>query len=226
MELQLVVTEDGSHTFFNPALNEHYHSINGAIQESRHIFIKHGFQAAVIRKQEMSILEVGFGTGLNTLLTFKENCQRHLKIRYVAIEPEPLGEEHLKLLNYPGKIGSCDERVTFFKIHTTPWDFPYYLSEDFILFKLHEKIQEVLLGEGKFDLVYFDAFSPEVQPEMWQADVFGKIFTAMVPGGLLLTYSAKGEVRRTLKHCGFSVESVPGPPGKREITRAQKPPAA
>ena len=222
MKLELVKTQDGSHTFFVPGLNEHYHSINGAIQESRHIFIDKGFNAITLQRPEMSILEVGFGTGLNALLTLKENENRHIKIRYVAVEPEPVGDEYLKLLNYPGLVGSCDERVMFFKIHTTPWDFPYHLNEEFILFKIQEKIQDLTLGEEKYNLVYYDAFSPEVQPEMWNEAVFQKIYHAMMPGGKLLTYCAKGEVKRTLKKCGFRVEPLVGPPGKREITAAVK----
>ncbi|MHC1708188.1 MAG: tRNA (5-methylaminomethyl-2-thiouridine)(34)-methyltransferase MnmD [Bacteroidales bacterium] len=220
MQLELIKTLDGSHTFFVPSLNEHYHSINGAIQESRHIFIENGFHAVQLQKPEMSILEVGFGTGLNALLTMKENEKRHCKIRYVAVEPEPVADEYLKQLNYPGLVGSCDERVMFFKIHSTPWDFPYYLNEEFILFKLQEKIQDLTLGEDKYNLVYFDAFSPEVQPEMWDESVFQKIYNSMQAGGRLLTYCAKGEVKRIMKKCGFKVESLPGPPGKREISCA------
>lgn len=222
MELELVKTEDGSHTLFVPALNEHYHSIHGAIQESRFIFIENGFKAIQLHDNQLNILEVGFGTGLNALLTFKENEERRLKIRYVGVESDPLDDQTLAQLNYPGLIGSCDERVIFFKLHKTPWDFPYYLNEEFILFKVHERIQEVALGEDKFQLVYFDAFSPEVQPEMWKEEVFQKIYTAMVKGGMLLTYSAKGEVKRMLKKVGFTLEALPGPPGKREITRAIK----
>lgn len=222
MKLELKKTLDGSHTLYVPELNEHYHSINGAIQESRHIFIENGFKSVQLKKPEMSILEVGFGTGLNALLTLKENENRHLKIRYVAVEPEPVDEEYLKKLNYPGLIGSCDERVKFFKIHTTPWDFPYYLTEEFILFKVQEKIQDLTLGEDKYNLVYFDAFSPDVQPEMWTEEVLHKIFTAMTSNSKLLTYCAKGEVKRTLKKVGFVVEGIPGPPGKREITCAIK----
>ncbi|MCX6273214.1 MAG: tRNA (5-methylaminomethyl-2-thiouridine)(34)-methyltransferase MnmD [Bacteroidetes bacterium] len=222
MELQVVKTEDGSHTLFVPEINEHYHSINGAIQESRHIFIENGFKSVQLKKPEMSILEVGFGTGLNALLTFKENENRHLKIRYVAVEPKPVEDEVLAQLNYPGLVGSCDERVVFFKIHKTPWDFPYYLNEEFILFKVNGLVQEIALGENKFNLVYYDAFSPEAQPEMWTEDIFQKIFNSMITNGLLLTYCAKGEVKRILKRVGFTVEGLPGPPGKREITRAVK----
>ncbi len=223
MSLELVTTEDGSHTLFVPELKEHYHSIHGAIQESKHIFIGNGFLSLSPALSEVTILEVGFGTGLNTLLTCQAAAQRQVKVRYVTAEPEPVDQEMLAQLNYPGLVGSCDERVLFWKIHHTPWDFPYYLNETFILFKNQAKIQDLMLGEEKFDLVYFDAFSPEVQPELWTAEVFDKIFLSMKKQGILLTYSAKGSVKRTLKEAGFEVTGLPGPAGKREITRATRP---
>lgn len=221
MDKTLIVTEDGSHTLFVPELNEHYHSIHGAVGESTHIFIEQGFNSLEHNETTINVLEVGFGTGLNTLLTVLEARERHLKVNYVAVEPFPLSDDELKPLNYPGLVGSCNERVLFWELHHTSWGVPHFLNEDFILLKIQEKIQDLQLQPLKFDIVYFDAFSPEVQPELWTTEVFTMLHAAMAPGGLLLTYSAKGEVKRNLKAAGFEVEGLPGPPGKREITRAK-----
>lgn len=222
-QLQLQQTKDGSPTILNSGLNETYHSINGALTESRHIFIDHGYKAVELRSREINILEVGFGTGLNALLTLVECELDGRKVNYIGIEPFPLGDDILKQLSYPGLVGSCDERTAFYKMHHIPWEMPHYLNDNFILLKLKEKVQDVDFQNDKFNVVYYDAFSPEVQPEMWTKDIFDKLYKAIHPGGLLLTYSAKGEVRRNLKSAGFEVEKVPGPPGKREISRARKP---
>jgi tRNA U34 5-methylaminomethyl-2-thiouridine-forming methyltransferase MnmC len=223
MDKTLILTEDGSHTLFHPELNEHYHSTHGAIQESTHIFIEQGFNTHDHVGNTVNVLEVGFGTGLNTLLTVIEARERKLKVNYVSLEPFPLTDDELKGLNYPGLVGSCNERVLFWELHHTPWGQPYYLNDDFILLRIQAKLQDVSLQAARFDVVYFDAFSPEVQPELWTADIFSQVFAAMAPGGLLTTYSAKGEVKRNLAAAGFEVEGIPGPPGKREITRARKP---
>jgi len=220
MNKTLIITEDGSHTLYVPELNEHYHSIHGAVAESTHIFIEQGFNSLEHGAEAINVLEVGFGTGLNTLLTVLEARERHLKVNYVAIEPYPLNDDILKNLNYPGLVGSCNERVLFWELHHTPWGVPHFLSDDFILLKMQEKIEDISLQPHKFQLVYFDAFSPEIQPELWTTEVFENMHAAMVQGGLLLTYCAKGEVKRSLKAAGFEVEGLAGPPGKREITRA------
>jgi tRNA U34 5-methylaminomethyl-2-thiouridine-forming methyltransferase MnmC len=222
-EIQLIKSADGSHTLYVESIKEHYHSINGALTESQHIFIKSGLDEISSKTRNVNILEVGFGTGLNALLTLKSNCDFSRKVQYVAIEPYPLSDEILGTLNYPGLIGGCEERNFFWLMHHIPWDVPHFISGNFILFKLKQTIQETELQPDRFSLVYFDAFSPEVQPEMWSKDIMEKIFKAMEPGGLFITYSAKGMVRRTLVACGFEVEKLAGPPGKREITRAKKP---
>jgi tRNA U34 5-methylaminomethyl-2-thiouridine-forming methyltransferase MnmC len=222
-ELILTKTADGSHTLFVPGLNEHYHSINGAIAESRHIFIEAGFKAVPGKTRTVNLLEVGLGTGLNVLLTFLESERSGRKVNYVALEPFPPAMDLIGQLNYPGLIGSCEERLIFSKIHLIPWEVPHYISENFVLYKIRQGIEQVSLSPDKFNLVYFDAFSPEVQAEMWSAEIFQKIFQSMEPGGILVTYSAKGEIRRTMKAAGFEVEKLPGPAGKREITRAMKP---
>jgi len=221
--LELKPTGDGSPTILNTTINESYHSTNGALTESRHIFIDQGYHAVPGKSRDMTILEVGFGTGLNALLTMVECEKEKRKVNYIGIEPFPLEDELLKQLTYPGLVGSCTERSSFYKMHHIPWEVPFYISDHFILYKIKQKLQEVDFQEGKFNLVYFDAFSPETQPELWTLPVFAKLFASLQPGGILITYSVKGEVRRSLKSVGFDVEKIPGPPGKREITRAQKP---
>ncbi len=221
--IQLVQSGDGSHTLYVESLQEHYHSVNGALTESQHIFIRSGFNALAGLTRRVNILEIGFGTGLNALLTIKENVLLNRSVHYVAVEPFPLDDAILEGLNYPGLVGGCVERNLFWTIHHIPWDVPHFINEQFILYKLKGRIQDLDLQANRFSLVYYDAFSPDVQPEMWTADIFEKIFNAMEPGALLLTYCVKGVVRRTLASCGFAVEKIPGPPGKREITRATKP---
>ncbi len=216
-------TQDGSQTILNTQINETYHSSHGALTESKHIFIGEGYQTIPGKTRSMTILEVGFGTGLNALLTLVACEKDQRKVHYVAIEPYPLPDEILKQLSYPGLVGSCDERTRFYQMHHIPWGVPYFISDHFILNKLDQKLQDVGFQEDKFNLVYFDAFSPEVQPEMWTEAIFKELFKALQPGGILVTYSVKGEVRRNLKAVGFDVEKIPGPPGKREITRARKP---
>ena len=221
--IEVKQTGDGSPTILNTHLNETYHSTNGALTESRHIFIEQGYHAVPGKSRDMAILEVGFGTGLNALLTMVECEKDRRKVNYVGIEPYPLEDVILKQLNYPGLIGSCTERNSFFKMHHIPWEVPFYISDHFILYKIKQKLQDIDFQDGRFSLIYFDAFSPETQPEMWTQTLFSKLYSSLQPGGLLLTYSVKGDVRRNMQSAGFDVEKIPGPPGKREITRAQKP---
>ncbi len=223
MNIQIITSEDGSHTLFNSAINEHYHSTKGAITESQFIFINNGYEMLPGRSRSINILEIGLGTGLNALLTSIRCEKDNRKVNYVAIEPYPIAVDILSELNYPGLVGSCEERNRFWMIHNVPWEVPHIISDNFILYKIKQRIQEIELQKDRFSLIYFDAFSPEVQPEMWTKDVFEKLFDSMEPGGLLLTYSVQGEMRRVLKTCGFDVVKVPGPPGKREITQASKP---
>lgn len=221
--LLLQTTDDGSQTILNAHLNETYHSTHGALTESKHIFIGQGYDAIPGKTRSLTILEVGFGTGLNALLTMISCEKDQRKVHYVAVEPYPLTDDILKQLQYPGLVGSCDERTRFYQMHHIPWGVPFFISDHFILNKLDQKLQDLSFQPEKFNLVYFDAFSPEVQPELWTEKVFQELFTALQPGGILVTYSVRGEVRRNLKACGFEVEKIPGPPGKREITRARKP---
>jgi tRNA U34 5-methylaminomethyl-2-thiouridine-forming methyltransferase MnmC len=221
MKVELVVTGDGSHTLFQPRIKEHYHSTFGAIRESKQIFIGSGLHQFP-DQSELTVFEAGFGTGLNALLTSMEAIQHKMKIKYIAIEPSPVDATIYMQLNYPYLLGLRDSLHLFKAIHEAPFKKTTFITEGFSLIKTTEKLEDTQLTSNTVDLVYFDVFSPEVQPELWTDRIFRKLFMAMKPGGILVTYSAKGSVRRSLKNAGFRVEKLPGPPGKREITRAIK----
>lgn len=220
MSLRTVMTGDGSMTIFNPELNEHYHSVHGAILESNHIFIREGFQK--IPNFPVSILEVGFGTGLNAFLTFLESRSSPGKIHFTAIEKYPLQDQMISSLNYP-EILNPSAAADFKAMHSAEWNRETMLSGMFILLKRNEDLRTLQLPEASYNLVYFDAFSPAVQPELWTEEIFRKLNRAMKPGAFLVTYSVKGAVTRALAATGFNVEKLPGPPGKREMMRATKP---
>lgn len=219
MTLQPVLTEDGSTTLFIPELNEHYHSIHGAVQESMHIFIREGY--AQIRNFPAFIFEAGFGTGLNTFLTFLESEKEGRAIHYSTIEKYPLEDHLVRLLNYPEKTDPAKAEL-FQAIHAAPWDQDIRISEHFILHKIKGDLREVQLLDATYNLVYFDAFGPAVQPELWTEEIFRMLYKSMKEGACLVTYSVKGSVTRALKAAGFSLEKLPGPPGKREMTRATR----
>lgn len=222
VDRQLVVTEDGSHSVYLPALAEHYHSSYGALAESRHVFIRHGFQQVTTNgSKPLRVLEVGFGTGLNALLTWQEASATAIAVSYTAFEAFPVEEQILSQLNHAEVLGTPTAPVAFSALHCCPWGERQTLASGFSLLKVAARFETFRLSEG-YDLVYFDAFSPAVQPELWTAEIFASLFAGMHPGALLVTYCAKGEVRRNLKAAGFVVERLPGPPGKREMTRARK----
>ncbi|HPE33158.1 MAG TPA: tRNA (5-methylaminomethyl-2-thiouridine)(34)-methyltransferase MnmD [Bacteroidales bacterium] len=220
-DLQLRITNDGSHTLFVPSLSEHYHSVYGAIQESRHVFIETGFRKISHKYQNINILEVGFGTGLNALLTLlsKEDS----KIHYVAVEAFPLDELITEQLNYSSQIDSQNISEYFTKLHQSAWNNETEIVTGFFLKKISRRIETIVLPQNNFHLVYFDAFAPDKQPDIWQIDVFKIIFDSMRSGGILTTYTSKGLVKETLKSAGFTLERLPGPPGKRHMLRATKP---
>ena len=218
--IQLIKTEDGSHTLYVPELDEHYHSIHGAVQESMHIFINACYRCLNNSFEKINILEIGFGTGLNALLTFMESEKNNQKVNYTAIEAFPLEEEIYENINYPELFQDKNINTVFFKMHRVGWNRFENISENFKLNKVHQKIEDVILPKNEYDIVYFDAFAPDVQPNLWTEDIFNKIAYSMKINGILSTYSAKGKVKRALKASGFVVENIPGPPGKREITRA------
>ena len=222
MSFQIIRTSDGSDTIFSSSVKENYHSSHGAVQESKHIFIDAGLMHIARGSTTLNILEVGFGTGLNALLTLIEAGTLGKKIIYTTIEAFPLDAGIWEKLNYPKIIAPTDYTEIFSILHLASWNRNVEISDLFRLHKIHKKLEDYQLADGAFDLVYFDAFSPVVQPELWSQAIFEKLYSAMTAGAILTTYSVKGEVIRAMKASGFSVEKIPGPPGKRHITRASK----
>jgi len=215
---EIKVTGDGSHTLYLPEMEEHYHSHFGAMTESEHIFINAGLRYC--KGDKLRILEVGFGTGLNALLTAIEAGEDHKVIYYYSVEKYPLTPEVIASLNY-GTLNGKSAAALFQSIHSATWNKPVTVTDFFTL----EKVKGDMTTDdlpGVFDLVYYDAFGPDKQPEMWSDDIFYRIALAAHPGTVLVTYSAKGKLKRTLQANGFDVEHLPGPPGKRCITRAIK----
>lgn len=214
------ITGDGSHTLYVNDLGETYHSINGAIQESKHIFINSGFN--YIKQTQFKILEVGFGTGLNAFLSLLECIKTKTKVDYTTLEVFPLSNEIIVQLNYSSELKSTPmETESFHLLHQVAWERYQKITPNFQLKKKKVELNNYQTTE-QFDLIYFDAFAPQVQSEMWTKPVFEKMYNLLSDGGILVTYCAKGSVKRTLKEVGFTVENLPGPPGKREITRALK----
>lgn len=217
MKLQIIETSDGSDSIFNEEINENYHSSFGAIQESKHIFIEACLN--FIKKPKLSILEIGFGTGLNALLAMDWSVKNQKNINYFAIEPYPVSAEIISQLNYAEKL-FLDKKL-FEKLHAEKGK-KLAINPFFSIEVQHKTIQDAIFPDKQFDAVFFDAFSPEAQPEMWEESIFKKIAAAMKTGGVLTTYSCKGIVKRALISSGFAIEKLPGPPGKREFLRATK----
>lgn len=232
----LTTTHEGSHTLFVPQLNEYYHSIHGAVQESMHVFIQAGLQKVLENEHltDIHIFEMGLGTGLNALLTYctliHMHPAKHCRVHYVCIEAYPLENEVLKQLNYlsqlPEQFAQYTQRLnTFFeKIHETPFNLSHFTAIDnqFFIKKIHQQLEHTLLPTNYFDLIYYDAFAPSAQPHLWEKAIFEKLYTSLTNNGILTTYCAKGVIKRTIKEVGFVLESLPGPIHKREMTRALK----
>ncbi|MDR1763957.1 MAG: tRNA (5-methylaminomethyl-2-thiouridine)(34)-methyltransferase MnmD [Dysgonamonadaceae bacterium] len=218
MKPEIQITADGSPTLFVPEMDEHYHSVNGAGSESRHVFINAGFLELAKEKEtgnRINILELGFGTGLNAMLTALEAETCGLKVNYSGLEKFPLPEEIYSKLDF-----GAENRSLFLKLHRAEWEKPVKISENFVLNKVCCDFNDFRFPE-KYDLVYYDAFAPDKQPEVWQQTLFDAIFKSMNRGGILTTYCAKGAVRRGFVQAGFAVERIPGPAGKREMLRCR-----
>ncbi|HRP53657.1 MAG TPA: tRNA (5-methylaminomethyl-2-thiouridine)(34)-methyltransferase MnmD [Fluviicola sp.] len=220
MQREIIETADGSKTIYLPEWNEHYHSIHGAVQEANHVFIKNGLQSKT--DDYLTILEMGFGTGLNALLTFFESEKREQIIHYQSVEAYPILKNELEQMNFSDY--SRDPRIIdiYQKMHEVAWNKACPISENFVIEKINSTIEQLRLPENSVDLCYYDAFGPRVQPELWTKDIFQNIYDWMDKDAVFVTYCAKGQVKRDLKAVGFLVETLQGPPGKREMIRAIK----
>ncbi|MEH0158155.1 tRNA (5-methylaminomethyl-2-thiouridine)(34)-methyltransferase MnmD [Limibacter armeniacum] len=221
-KIKIVETGDGSSTLYNEELNETYHSSHGALTESRHVFIKAGFAPVSEKTKEVAILEIGFGTGLNAILTIEEALKNpDIQIVYTTLEPFPLDNDLVEGLNYKQLI---DESLHpyFDQLHQATWNEDVQILPNFILHKADKKLEEFDAKNRRFNLVYYDAFAPSKQPDMWTEDNLAKCFALSQEECMLVTYCASGQFKRNLKSAGFAIESYPGPPGKREMTRGLK----
>lgn len=216
---ELIITKDGSHSLLNEALNETYHSTHGAIQESKYVFIAKGLEHyhGAHPNTAVKIFEVGFGTGLNALLALQFSIEKNIPVDYITLEAFPLEPAIWSRLNYPDALGLKD---VFVQLHEAPWEKISQLSPTFRLKKEKTTLQEKPIVAGSYDVVFFDAFAPGKQPEMWTLDVLSKVVAGLTPGGIFVTYCAKGQLKRDLKGLGLIVETLPGPPGKKEMVRA------
>ncbi len=223
MQRMPVITKDGSYTISIPEMNVTYHSIHGAIRESEHVFIRAGLGDSGIFNYTgvHHVLEIGFGTGLNALLTLIEADKRKNRIYYTAIEPYPLEETTITQLNYCEQLSLPYYQLLFEKMHQCGWEEMHEITEHFRLAKTKCSLLD-FSSEILFSIIYFDAFAPAAQPELWTKEVFEKLYSMMQEGGILVTYCSKGDVQRAMKAAGFSIEKIPGPPGKREMIKAKK----
>jgi tRNA U34 5-methylaminomethyl-2-thiouridine-forming methyltransferase MnmC len=219
LERKVIITADGSSTIQLTEWDEQYHSKHGAIQEAMHVFIKNGL--SLFENKSISILEIGFGTGLNSFITFLEAPKLAIDINYVGVEAYPISENEIKSLNYVEQLNAEKHSTIFEAMHLQDWEVKNKLSPKFQLTKRKQFFNEIK-DENTFDLIYFDAFGARVQPELWTEKIFQLMYNSLKNGGVLVTYSAKGSVRRAMQAVGFLVEKLPGPPGKREMLRAKK----
>lgn len=218
---EIITTNDGSHSLLVPELNEQYHSVHGAKQEAEHVFLKMGLDGFCKGKScnEINVFEVGFGTGLNALLSADWAKSNSISLNYTSIEKYPVTEDEFALLNYGDLLGEAE---LYNKITAASWEEYCEITKFFNLKKLAIDLTEDVLPKG-FDVVYFDAFAPNKQPKLWEIVIFEKMFDIMNSKGILVTYCCQGQARRNMIAAGFEVEKVPGPPGKREMLRARKP---
>jgi tRNA U34 5-methylaminomethyl-2-thiouridine-forming methyltransferase MnmC len=222
MKRTVITTSDGSKTIQIEDWDEQYHSIHGAIQESQHVYVNTGLHhfLKLYNPKELRILEIGFGTGLNAFLTALESGQQDVEIHYEGVEAYPVEVDELSQLNYAARIAANQQHL-FDSLHKLSWEELHSITSNFSLKKRQQFFSE-LSDENSFDLIYFDAFGARVQPELWTESIFKSMYRALKNKGVLVTYSAKGSVRRAMQTAGFLVERLEGPPGKREMLRATK----
>jgi len=218
MKRELRLTADGSPTLYVPELDETYHSMHGSIQEARHVFIENGLRFVATESKQVNILEVGFGTGLNALLTALYAKENAIRVNYVGLEAFPVEEAIWKEINY---LTDAEARTLYTKIMAHQFGETISIDLNFSLSKEAKLIQDWVANET-FDLIYYDAFGPRAQAEMWELPIFEKLYSLLNVGGALVTYCAQGQFKRHLKSLGMRVENLPGPPGKREMTRGTK----
>ncbi|MBK6930262.1 MAG: tRNA (5-methylaminomethyl-2-thiouridine)(34)-methyltransferase MnmD [Saprospirales bacterium] len=219
--MALIVTQDGSHSLLAEQYGVTYHSRYGAVTESGHVFIDAGLRFKAVVQPEIAILEVGFGTGLNAFMTWMEAERRNLRVCYTALEAYPIALEEAAVFNFAEQMGLSARQSDFLRLHHCAWGRSVKLSDHFSLHKKQIRL-EAYRSTAAFDLIYFDAFAPQAQPELWTERIFTVLHKALHPDGVLVTYCAQGDFKRTLKKVGFEVERLEGPPGKREMTRAWK----
>ncbi len=221
MPNQLFETADGSHSILSEQFGVSYHSKHGAIQETQHVFINAALRFKALLQKELSILDIGFGTGLNAYMTLIEATHRNLSVDYTGYEAFPISIEQAKALNYPALLNISDTIYPFQLLHECDWEQRIAINNHFSFQKCLQTFDQIT-DQNRFDMVYFDAFAPNAQPDLWKQPLLEKMYQALKPDGVFVTYCAKGEVKRTLKAVGFQVERLKGPPGKREMTRAIK----
>lgn len=219
MKKEVVVTGDGSKTIHMPELNESYHSTHGALQEAVHVFIKNGLE--LVEKPVINVFELGFGTGLNAILAYRFARENEVKLNYVGVEAYPVDLDMLDELDYTSLLNS-DEFTAFKQMHEVEWEQPLTIDENFSFEKIHAKVEEYESKRTDFDIIFFDAFGPRTQGELWKPDVLKRVGGLLKDDGVLTTYCAQGQFRRDLQSVGFEVTKVPGPPGKREMVVAFK----
>lgn len=217
---KIVVTDDGSHTFYVPSLNEHYHSHYGSIRESQHVFIDNGLHN-INNIKTVNIIEIGFGTGLNALLTLNECIKSNFVVNYFTVEKYPLTVNEYMAVNYSKFINFENSQQYFVNLHECNWNIPVKICDNFTITKVDSDFNNTAYPP-KSNLIYFDAFGPDKQPDLWNILLFKKLFSSLSLGGILVTYSAKGQVKRDMQAAGFSVKKLDGPPGKRHMLFAQK----
>jgi tRNA U34 5-methylaminomethyl-2-thiouridine-forming methyltransferase MnmC len=224
MQRHLTITKDGSHTISIPEMNVSYHSHHGAIQESQHVFIDAGlkYYHSLHSGKAIRIFEMGFGTGLNALLTFIAVSELDIPAEYTALELFPLEKEKIDALNYDKQVNVINAPDIFQQMHAAAWNRKVNISTGFSIGKINADLVHWKPAQG-YDLIYYDAFAPSAQPQLWSADIFIKLYSMLSTGGILVTYCSKGDVRRAMQSAGFLVTKLPGPPGKREMVRAVKP---